>query len=466
MKRGDAEGADEVAGRSPDFLKPIDMEGRGGRRIGKGPMMVVAGIGTVAASIIIYTMAVKQAQINGQNQPAQVEEKKANPGANRPAAQRSNIEILQEAPGDGIVPSGAGAVGPELVSSGLPEGEINAGVVNLQKASGAVGPDGGAYAVPAINTGGAPPVVQEVASPYAQQWADYRQQRASAHQARYEQARRSMAADVAIDMRRGERSAQASVPQSPVERMAETLARLAGAQSGAGSTQQQRVEPAESSRGKFMDSVAAAGGGSYSPARIEAARSAYELKEGTVIPAKLIAGVNSDLPGEVLAQVTRNVFDSSTGRYLLVPQGAKVVGTYNSNVSYGQRRVQIAWRRIIYPDGSSLDLGAMPGVDQAGYTGLKDKVDNHYGRIFGGAIAVSLFGAGVQLSQPQAANGENISAQQTIAAQLGQQLGTLGGDIARRGLSIQPTITARPGMRVQILLTADLALREWRPRGY
>jgi type IV secretion system protein VirB10 len=107
-------------------------------------------------------------------------------------------------------------------------------------------------------------------------------------------------------------------------------------------------------------------------------RSPYEIKAGNYISAALITGINSDLPGSVNAQVTENVFDSITGNYLLIPQGAKLIGEYNSNLSFGQQRVQVVWNRIIFPDGASLDLGRMQGIDISGYTGYYDKVDNHY----------------------------------------------------------------------------------------
>lgn len=160
--------------------------------------------------------------------------------------------------------------------------------------------------------------------------------------------------------------------------------------------------------------------------------------------------------------MNRNVYDTATGRKLLIPQGARLVGEYNSSVSTGQSRVQVAWNRLIYPDGSSIDLGSMPGTDGAGYTGLRDRVNNHNVRRWGNAIMLSLFAAGVQISQPQATNGENVSNSQTAAAQLGQQLGQLGMEQSRRDMQIQPTLTIRPGATLSVAVTSDLILREWR----
>lgn len=190
--------------------------------------------------------------------------------------------------------------------------------------------------------------------------------------------------------------------------------------------------------------------------------SPFEVKAGTVIPSTMISGINSDLPGQLIAQVSQNVYDTATGQYLLIPQGSRLVGIYDNGVSFGQERVLVAWNRIIYPDASSLSLGMMPGSDQGGYAGFKDKVNNHYGRIFGSAVLMSLFSAGIQLSQPQASNGENYSSSQIIAASLGQQMGDLGMDMARRGLDIAPTIEIRPGYNFNVMVTKDIILKPWR----
>ena len=131
-------------------------------------------------------------------------------------------------------------------------------------------------------------------------------------------------------------------------------------------------------------------------------RSPYEVKAGSYIPAALITGINSDLPGSVNAQVTDNVYDTVTGNYLLIPQGAKLVGEYNSNLTFGQKRVQVVWNRIIFPDGNSIDLEKMQGVDIAGYTGFHDKVDNHYLKIYGNAVLLSLMGAGYDILNQKA----------------------------------------------------------------
>ena len=117
--------------------------------------------------------------------------------------------------------------------------------------------------------------------------------------------------------------------------------------------------------------------------------SPYTLQTGFVIPATLISGINSSLPGQIMAQVSQNIYDSPIGKHRLIPQGSRLVGTYASEVEFGQARVLVAWQRIIFPDGKTMDIGAMPGADGVGYAGFKDQVNNHYLRIFGSALIMS-----------------------------------------------------------------------------
>lgn len=189
--------------------------------------------------------------------------------------------------------------------------------------------------------------------------------------------------------------------------------------------------------------------------------SPYEIKAGAVIVATMIGGINSDLPGTIIGQVSQNVYDTATGQYLLIPTGSKLVGIYDNGVSMGQKRVLIAWNRVIYPDGSSLDLGMMPGVDQGGYAGFQDQVNNHYVQVFGDALLLSLFSAGIQLSQPQSDNDDDYSSSQIVAASIGQQMGELGMTMAQHGLNIAPTIEIRPGYPFNVMVTKDIILKPW-----
>jgi type IV secretion system protein TrbI len=198
----------------------------------------------------------------------------------------------------------------------------------------------------------------------------------------------------------------------------------------------------------------------YLGSRLKAPASPFELKTGTVIPGILVGAVNSDLPGEVIAQVSQNVYDTVSGNYLLVPQGARLFGHYDSQITFGQERALVSWQRLIYPDGSTLELGAMPADDQSGNAGLADRVNNHYGRIFGYGLLTSVLSAGLQLSQPQqqAATGTVLlpSNQQVAAAAVGQQMAELGAEIARRNMQVQPTIQIRKGYRLNVMVNKDM----------
>jgi type IV secretory pathway VirB10-like protein len=183
----------------------------------------------------------------------------------------------------------------------------------------------------------------------------------------------------------------------------------------------------------------------------------YEVKMGWDIPAILEQGINSDLPGEVKALVRSNVYDTATGKYLLVPQGSRLVGVYDSQISYGQNRLQVVWSRIIYPDGSSINLDGMMGQDIQGMAGFHDKVDNHYKRLIGSALLMSVFTAGIELSQRQ--NTSLLTTPtvgQTASSAVGQQLGELGTEITRKNLSIQPTIKIPVGYRFNVRVNKDI----------
>jgi type IV secretion system protein VirB10 len=192
-------------------------------------------------------------------------------------------------------------------------------------------------------------------------------------------------------------------------------------------------------------------------AQVEAPGSPYELRAGFVIPATLISGVNSDLPGQITAQVSQHVYDTPTGKYLLIPQGSRLVGSYSSDVAYGQNRVLVAWQRIIFPDGKALDIGAMPGADSAGYSGFRDKVNNHYIRIFTSAVLMSGIIAGVSLSQDNNRSyGDRQRASDALSESLGQVLGNTLAQIISKNLSIAPTIEIRPDYRFNVVVVKDL----------
>lgn len=187
-----------------------------------------------------------------------------------------------------------------------------------------------------------------------------------------------------------------------------------------------------------------------------AALAKLELKAGWEIPAAMEQGLNSDLPGSLKALVTQDVYDTATGRNVLIPQGARLVGTYNSAVTYGQSRAQVVWNRIIYPDGSSLDLQGMVGQDTAGYAGFKDKVNNHYVRVFGAALVSSLFSAGYELTQDGNRDDEGRTSSSVVASAAGAEVSRVGAELTRRNLNVQPTIEIRPGYRFNVRVERDI----------
>lgn len=181
------------------------------------------------------------------------------------------------------------------------------------------------------------------------------------------------------------------------------------------------------------------------------------LLAGSVIAASLITGLNSDLPGMVTAQVTENVFDTVTGNILLVPQGARLIGKYDSVVAFGQRRALVVWQRLILPDGGSIRLDNMPATDPAGYAGLTDKVDFHTWTLLKGVAIATLLGVGSELS----ISGESDLVQ-AIRESAQSNTARAGDQITQRNLDIQPTITIRPGAPVRVMVTRDLILAPWR----
>lgn len=193
-----------------------------------------------------------------------------------------------------------------------------------------------------------------------------------------------------------------------------------------------------------------------SPDRVQDKASPYVVQAGTVIPAALITGIRSDLPGLVTAQVTSHVYDSPTGSHLLIPQGARLIGQYDSQVAFGQRRVLLVWNRIVMPDGTSIVLERLPGADTQGFSGLEDQVDHHWGQLFRAAALSTLLGVGTQLAiddESEIARAIRESAQDSVS-DIGQQ-------IVRRQLNIQPTLTIRPGFPVRVLVNKDLVMQPY-----
>jgi len=197
-------------------------------------------------------------------------------------------------------------------------------------------------------------------------------------------------------------------------------------------------------------------GSVINPHGLMAPASPNMLSAGTIIAGSLITGLRSDLPGLVTALVTENVFDSATGRILLIPQGARLIGSYDSVVAFGQRRALVVWQRIVWPDGSSISIDNVPATDASGYSGLEDKVDFHTWQLLRGVAISTLLGIGADLQF--SGNGGLIDA---IRESGEQNVSRAGDQLTSKALNIQPTITIRPGAPVRLIVHRDLVLSPW-----
>jgi type IV secretion system protein VirB10 len=200
--------------------------------------------------------------------------------------------------------------------------------------------------------------------------------------------------------------------------------------------------------------------GPATPALPKQAPSPWTLSAGSIIPASLITGINSDIPGPVVAQVTEAVRDSATGRTILIPQGARLIGSCDSAPAFGQKRALLVWHRIVFPDGSSVDLEAVPASDAAGYSGIADKIDFHEGRLLEGIALASLLGIGSELGSA----GSNADLARALRQSVQDNGARAGDQIVARNLDVRPTLTVRPGWPVRAVLSRDLELRPWDQR--
>jgi type IV secretion system protein TrbI len=190
--------------------------------------------------------------------------------------------------------------------------------------------------------------------------------------------------------------------------------------------------------------------------------SPYTIFAGSFIPATLVTGINSDLDGLVTALVRNDVYDTVAGKYLLVPQGSKLIGTYNHDIAYGQNRLMIGWNRLIFPNGTSVLLHGQPGTDLQGFSGFSDEVNNHYTRIFGSAFLMGAIFGGTSLAVGnQSTNPYQLSAGATMANQVGAQMSQVGLQIISKGLNVAPTLIIHPGYKFFVAMTADLVLKPY-----
>ena len=239
----------------------------------------------------------------------------------------------------------------------------------------------------------------------------------------------------------------AAAVQAPAPATPATVPATAAAASGA----------PESSDHKLAFLTGAVDRKTSSSDRVEAPAGADVLQAGAVIPAAFLTGMRSDLPGQVIAQVTENVYDSPTGKVLLIPQGAKLVGQYDAQITFGQSRALLVWTRLILPNGRSIVLERQPGADPEGYAGLEDTVDNHWGALFKAAILSTVLSVGAEAGTSDSEN--NLA--QAIRQGASQNFNQAGQQVVGRSLNVQPTITIRPGFPVRVIVTHDLVMEAY-----
>ncbi len=205
----------------------------------------------------------------------------------------------------------------------------------------------------------------------------------------------------------------------------------------------------------------------YASGRLQTPASPFQVMAGTIIPAAMVTGLNSDLPGQAIATVTEPVYDTVTGKTLLIPQGSRLLGTYDAQVSYGQSRVLLVWTRLIMPDGSSIVLDRLPGADTKGFAGLEDETNNHWGKLLAGAALSTLLGVGAELGSQN--SGLGGTGQQTVVVATSrsakESLNQIGQQVTRRNLDVQPALTVRPGFPVRVIVNKDLVLRPYAGAG-
>jgi len=240
------------------------------------------------------------------------------------------------------------------------------------------------------------------------------------------------------------------------------LASLAGSATGGLRTGEASIPSTAESQvanQAFLDHQSEPKGGGYLAAAVQPPASDHELFAGSVIPAVLVTSIQSDLPGSITAQVRQTVYDSRYPAVVLIPQGTRLIGLYTSQIAYGQRRVLVAWNRLIFPNGSTLELAGMEGTDSIGQAGFADQVNNHYERIFGSAVLMSMLGVGTQLSQPQNSSSfTSSSTSQQMAAAVANELNQAGTTLLNKNLAIQPTLTVRPGYAFDVLVNRSMVL--------
>jgi type IV secretory pathway VirB10-like protein len=398
--------------QSPNFLSGAPSRGFGVKRLNRLPVVFVLGLLLVIMGVILYTYELRREAVEAQRAARQ-----------EPPEPVSAIGVLKNAPSDGLIPARS-----EPQPAPPP---------------------------PAVEK----PVEPPAPDPNQEAWERYRQHLERLQQDRQQAAAQALGAPTQLSGSSGAVRPEPSAPAaSPSSEPFTAAARLAAVRQSQFGGEERDLNHAEEKRQFLAERSPRSLQDNYLASTREAPLSPYEVKAGTIIPAVMVGGVNSDLPGQIIGQVSENVYDTATGRFILIPQGARLIGFYDNGVTDGQERVLVAWTRILYPDASSIDLGRMPGADEAGYAGFHDRVNDHFWKVFRNAMMLSLFSGGLQLSQGNGGASNGMTAQQTLTAALGQQMGQLGMEMARRNIQIQPTLEIRPGYRFVVQVTKDMPL--------
>lgn len=430
--------------RSLAFLPPPPKRGKGVRRLNRVPLAIFFGIGVAVAAAFSYGLYLRSEQ-------QAVGRKEA---AKHKPAPASAAGILDGAPSGAIMPA---VFHPAPLAQPL-------------QPPAPPKPAGAAIRMTGSDTG---------AADYRKQaWKAYWAALTELQKAKLDKTKEALAAKTAVSIGNG--SGAASAPPSATSVSMPTRSPVPGVLPAAGYAGLPGFAPAfagvapvgidlagQREKQAYLAQSGDTGAGDVLPFTRRPAPSPYTVSAGTFIPAELITGGNSDLPGPLLAMVSQDVYDTAGhSRCPLIPQGAKLIGTYDNAVSAGQDRLLFVFNRIIYPDASSVDLGTMSGLDRSGYAGARDQVDRHFWEKFGNAVLLAIGGSAAQLSQPAAPVGGTYSAQQVASAQLGQQFSELGQEYAQAGLSIPNTIRVRSGYRFNVFVNRDMVLPPWHCGGF
>ena len=441
--------------RSPALLVPAPKRGVGVRRLNKLPIMIVIGGAMLVVAAIGYTYRDRLMQSAANAQQA---------ASHKPEPGNGAVVLDGAPPGGEVVPASDRTLVPGK-SSGMSSQSTQTPL-----------------SVPSDNSGADSGQAQgedDATKARREAWRTYYAQLAQIQKDRLTAATSAMTADTGLSNSAGGQTVASStgapnvagspapVPGSVVPEMGVGSPEVAVGTYPGGfglpTHPPARVDAsAQREKQAFLDQPGDVTGSSDDlQATLRDPSSPFLVMAGTAIPAVMIGGINSDMPGMVIGQVSQNVYDTATGRYLLLPQGARLIGSYDNMVANGQTRVGVIWNRIIYPDTESIDLGSMEGADQGGYAGFHDLVNTHFWSKIGNALLISIAGAGVQLSQGTGQTTNGYNSQQIAAAALGQQFGELGQEYARAGLAIPNTLEIRPGYRFVVMVNKDMHLRPY-----